>query len=87
MLYHTIATLGLDVSGSYPKTVSGNKYIIGFVDWYSGWLEASAVPDKNAETVVHSLLEEIIPRYSTHLQIVTDNGSENNNRVMKQTLQ
>ena len=24
--------LGLDVSGPYPKTLSGNKYIIGFVD-------------------------------------------------------
>ena len=35
----------------------------------------------------HLLLEEIIPRYSTPLQIVTDNGSENINRVMKHALQ
>ena len=30
-----LAKLGLYVSRPYPKTLSGNKYIIGFVDWYS----------------------------------------------------
>ena len=44
---------------------------------------AFAVPDKTPETVAHFLLEETIPRYSTPLQIVTDNGDENVNRVMK----
>ena len=50
---YPFAKLGLDVSGPYPKTLSGNKCIIGFVDWYSGWPEAFTVPDKTAETVVH----------------------------------
>ena len=83
----SICKLGQDVSGPYPKSLSGNEYVIGFVDWYSGWPEVFAVPDKTAETVAHLLLEEIIPRYSTTLQIVTDNSSDNINRVMKHTLQ
>ena len=49
--------LGLDVSGAYPKTLSGKKYIVGFVDWYSGQPEAFAVPNKTSETVAHFLLE------------------------------
>ena len=61
------AKLGLDVSGPYPKNLSGKKYIIGFVAWYSGWPEAFAVPDKTGETVANVLLEQIISRYSTHL--------------------
>ena len=81
------AKLGLDVSGPYPTTLSGNKYIISLVDWYSGWPEAFAVPDKSAETVVHLVLYEIIPRHSTPLQIVTDNGTENISKVMKYTLE
>ena len=81
-----ICKLELDVSGSYPKTLSCNKYIVLFVDWYSGWPEAFSVPEKTAKPAAH-LLEEMIPRYSTPLQIVTDNGSENINRVMKHTLQ
>ena len=47
----------------------------------------SAVPDKIAQTVAHLLLVEIIPRYNTPLQIVTDNDRENINRVMEYTLQ
>ena len=79
---YPFAKLGLDVSGPYPKTLSGNKYIIEFVDWYSGWPEAFCCPYKTAETIADLQLEEIIPRYSTPLQIVTNNGSENiNNRV------
>ena len=41
-----------------------------------GWLEAFATPEKSADTIVQ-LLEEIIPRHSCPLQIVTDNGTEN----------
>ena len=59
--------------------LSENKYIIGFVDWYNMCRpKGFAIPDKTAETVAHLLSEEIIiPRYSTPLHIVTDNGSEN----------
>ena len=35
--------LGLDVSGPYPTILAVNKYIISFVDWYSGWPEAFTV--------------------------------------------
>ena len=48
---YPMAKLSLDLSGPYPTTLLGNKYIIAFVDWYSGWPEAFLVPDKTAETV------------------------------------
>ena len=87
MLLLTICEIrALDVSGPYPKTLSDNRYIIGFIDWESGWPESFANCNKTAETVAYLQLEEIIPRYSTPLQIVTDNGSENINRVMKHSL-
>ena len=40
---YTFAKLSLDLSGPYPKSLSGNRYIIAFVDWYSGWPEAFAI--------------------------------------------
>ena len=81
------AKLGLDISGPYPTTLSGNNNIISFVDWYSGWPEAFPVPDKSAETVAHLIIHGTIPRHSTPLQIVSDNGSENVNKVIKHTLE
>ncbi len=84
---YPMAKLSLDLSGPYPTSLSGNKYIIAFVDWFSGWPEAFAVPDKTADTVAHLLIEEIFPRFGCPLQIVTDNGSENVNKVVRETLE
>lgn len=58
---YPMAKLSLDLSGPYPTTLSNNKYIIAFVDWFSGWPEAFAVPDKTADPVAHLLTEEIFP--------------------------
>ena len=81
-----MAKLNLDLSGPYPTTLSGNKYIIAFVDWYSGWPEAFTVPHKTAETVARLIIEHIFPRFGCPLQIVTDNGTENVNKIVKETL-
>ena len=81
------AKLALDISGPYPKTHSRNQYIVTFIDMYSGWPEAFAVPNKKAETVVHLLIDEIFPRFGAPLQLLTDNGPENVNKIMKKTLE
>ena len=83
---YPFAKISMDLSGPYPTSLSGNKYIISFVDHFSGWPEAFAVPDKTAETVAHLLIEEIFPRHGSPLQILSDNGSENINRVVRETL-
>ena len=59
---------------------------VAFVDRFSGWPEAFAVPDKTADTIAHLLIEEIFPRFGCLLELVTDNGTENVNWVMKATL-
>ena len=84
---YPFAKIGLDLSGPYPTSLSGNKYIIAFIDLYSGYPEAFPVPDKSADNVVHLLIEEIFPRHGAVLEIVTDNGGENVNRKMQETLQ
>ena len=56
------------------------------MDWFSRWSEAFAVPDKTADTVANLLIEEIFPRFWCPLQIVTDNGSENVNKVVQETM-
>ena len=80
------AKLSLDLSGPYPRSLSGNVYIVAFVDWYSGWPEAFAVPNKEANTIAHLIVEEIFPRYGCPLQVVTDNGTENVNKVVTEVM-
>ena len=56
---YPMAKLILDLSGPNPTTLSGNKYIIAFVDWCSGWPEPFLVLDKTAETVADLIIEQI----------------------------
>ena len=37
---YAFAKIGIDLSGPYPTSLSGNKCIIGFIYWYSGYPEA-----------------------------------------------
>ena len=74
---YPFAKIGLYLSGPYPTSLSGNKYIVGFIDLYSGWSESFAVPNKNAENIAHLLLEEVFPRFSAPLQLLCDNAGEN----------
>ena len=84
---YPFAIIGVDLSGPYPTTLSGNKYIIGFIDLYSGWPEAFAVPDKSADNIAHLLIDEIFPRFGAPLQIISDNGTENVNSTVKETME
>ncbi len=76
--------LGIDTCGPYNLTPLGNRYIVTFVDLYSGWPEAYAVARKDAQTIVNLLHKEHIPRYSCPLAIVTDSGTEYANTVLEE---
>ena len=81
------AKVSVDVSGPYPRTLSGNSYIVSYVDHFSLWAECFPTPDKTSETVANLLIDEIVPRFGCPLEIVTDNGPENIGKAMIQTLE
>lgn len=80
------AKIAVDLSGPYPTSLSGNRYIISFIDIYSSYPECFPVPDKSAANIVQLLLDEIIPRHSCPLTILSDNWSENCNEMVRETL-
>ena len=75
--------IAADLIGPYPESALGNKYILSIVDLYSGWPEAFAIPDKEADTVADVLIREIFPRHSCVDKILTDQGTEFCSAVMK----
>ena len=81
------AKVSMDISGPYPRSISGNQYILSFVDWYSSWPESFPLPDKTAASVTQVLIDSIFPRFGCPLELVTDNGSENVNQAMKTVCQ
>lgn len=45
---YSFARIGIGLSGPYPTTLAGIKYILTFIELYSGWSEAFFPPSKTA---------------------------------------
>ena len=52
----------------------GYKYLLVFVDTFSGWTEAFPTKNETAQIVAKKILEEILPRYGFPVMIGSDNG-------------
>jgi transposase InsO family protein len=68
-----------------PRSVSGNEYIAVFIDAFTRWPEAVAIPDKKATTVVHVMKEYIFVRHGIPAILLSDEGSEFLNRLVTET--
>ena len=58
-----------------PLTARGNKYVVVFMDYFTKWAEAFAVPDKKAETVAKLLVEQIVCRHGIPEELLSDRGA------------
>jgi transposase InsO family protein len=52
----------------------GYKYLLVFIDTFSGWVEVFPTKRETSQVVAKALLEEIIPRYRVPEAIGSDNG-------------
>ena len=52
----------------------GYRYLLVFVDTFSGWTEAFPTKHETAQTVTKKLLEDILPRYGFPVKIGSDNS-------------
>lgn len=52
----------------------GNKYLLVFIDTFSGWVEAFPTKSETAQMVTKKILEEILPRFGIPKVIGSDNG-------------
>ena len=79
--------IAMDLVTECKTSSSGNKHILTIIDHHTGWPEAFPIPNKLADTIVSTfinqyLLIHICPRY-----ILSDNGMEFKSHLMDQVLQ
>ncbi|XP_039742869.1 uncharacterized protein LOC120621528 [Pteropus medius] len=63
----------IDFTEVAPGTF-GFKYLLVFIDTYSGWTEAFPTRKETAQVVAKKLLTEIVPRFGLPLSLGSDNG-------------
>ena len=65
----------MDVIGPLPESVSGNKFILVFMDYFTKFAEAFAMTNQKAETIAEIFVEKIIFKYGPPRAILTDRGT------------
>lgn len=65
----------MDFVGPLPRTPCGNAYILVFVDYFSKWVEVSAVREATAQVAASKLLSEVFARHGVPNYLISDRGS------------
>eukprot|EP00111_Clytia_hemisphaerica_P016400 TCONS_00048555-protein len=78
------ADLTVDILGPFHMTLSGNKYILTFVDRFTAWPEAFAIPSCESPVLAQILVDEIISRHGVPTTLLSDNGRNFVSNLMKE---
>ena len=79
--------IAIDLITKCETSTSGNKHILTIIDHLTGWPEAFPIPDKSADTIVSTFINEYLPVHMCPQYILSDNGMEFKNSLMDQVLQ
>ena len=66
---------------------SGSKHILTIIDHLTGWPEAFPIPDKSADTILSTFINQYLLVHMCLRYILSDNGMEFKNHLMDQILQ
>ncbi len=64
-----------DITGPFPVSLNGNKYILVVTDYFTKWVEIYAIPDQTAYTCAEKILNEFICRYGCPYDLHSDQGT------------
>ena len=77
--------VAVNVVGPLPATRDrGNNYVVVFTDYATRWVEAFPVRDKSAPTIARLLADEVIARYGAPQRLLSDQGTEFANSIIKE---
>ena len=73
----------MDILGPLPESANKNSYVLVVSDYFTRWTEAYALPNREAKTVAHKLVEEFFFRFSILEQLHSDLGRQFESTIIK----
>ncbi|RDX70255.1 Pol polyprotein, partial [Mucuna pruriens] len=74
---------GIDVIGPIePKASNRHRFILVAIDYFTKWVEAASYSIVTCSVVVKFIKKDIICRFGLPAHIITDNGTNLNNKMM-----
>ena len=74
--------IAIDLVTECKTSTSGNKHILTIIDHLIGWPEAFPIPDKSADTIVSTLINEYLPVHMCPLLCIAESRLEHENTVI-----
>ena len=65
----------IDITGPYPRTSAGNRYVLTAIDKLTKYAEAIPLKDISAVTVARAYATQIVSRHGVNETLVSDKGS------------
>ena len=84
---HPFNKIAIDLVTECDTSSSGNKHILTIIDHLTGWPEAFPIPDKSADTIVSTFINQYLPVHMWSQYLLSDNGTEFKNQLMDKVLQ
>jgi len=76
---------GIDMIGRIePKASNEHRFILVAIDYFTKWVEAACYANVTKQVVVKFIKNQIICRCGVSSRIITDNGTNLNNKMMKE---
>jgi transposase InsO family protein len=76
-------TIAADIVGPLPRSKSGFQYLLVIQDLFTKWIECRALRAATGPKIREALEDLILSRWGTPKILLTDNGTEFINKVMK----
>lgn len=78
--------MSVNVTGPLPGTAEGSEYIVLCQDRFTKWLEGCPLRKVTPTTITKASGELVIMRYGCPATLITDNGTEFDNKKMRDML-
>ena len=82
----TFNKIAIDLVTEFETSNSGNKHILTITSHLMGWPEAFLIPDKSADTIVSTFINQYLSARMCPSYILYDNGMEFKNNLVDQVL-
>ena len=76
--------VALDITGPWPVSHEGNRYVLVVSDYFTKWSEAYPIPDQEAKTVAETFVKQFIARFGAPLLVHTDQGTNFQSRLFRE---
>ena len=65
-----------------PKASNGHHFILVAIDYFTKWVEATSYVNVTKQVVVRFIKNNLVYQYGVPSRIITDNGSNLNNKII-----